>query len=408
MVAVRNGLAGQEGFLRETETATATVPCPPAFLEYLWYASLIYAMLGGAWGIVIPSVGGVMLILIAAACFLSLGYQAFPVYQPISWALYTGILLIVIQVIFHEENPQAWSEGIAFVEWIALLIIAQSFTLRPGFLQRFALVALVIGIATLPFVKMYGTGGMVRAGAAGTGIANPNSLGMWFGFCAVYFIFWGLQCRNSLLRTVSWATALVCLYIVMLTVSRAPLLAILLACIVGFRSALKRSFIPLLALSLLIGLVYMAGLFDEEIGYYTARGAEESGRGRLWPLALERILNSPFIGVGLGDIMLLKSSGKGFINPHNGLLHIALGGGIVPLIFFLAYLTRVVMGSLHIMRTVYTGESALLSPLVMYAMFEIMMLDMVFMSPWTVVVFALVVRQVSIQKSNEFKEVTIN
>lgn len=389
MVASRNGLAGQEGF--PCEPISATVPCPPAFLEYLWYASLFYAMLGGALGIVIPSVGGMILILMAAACFVSVGHQAFRVYQPISWAVCTGILLIAIQLLFHEESSQAFSEGIAFVGWIALLIIVQSLSLRPGFLQRFALVATLIGFAALPFINLRASAGMVRAVASGTGIANPNSLGMWFGFCTVYFLFWGFQCRNSMLRTVSWIIALVSLYVVMLTVSRAPLLAIFLACIVGFRSALKRSFIPLLSLSLLISLVYMSGLFDEEIGYYMARGTEESGRGRLWPLALERILNSPFIGFGLGDIMILRSNGKGFMNPHNGLLHIALGGGIIPVMCFLAYLTRVTVGTLHIMRTVPTGEAALLPPLIMYAMVEIMMLDMVFMSPWTVVVFGLVV-----------------
>lgn len=393
MVAVRNELAMQAGFPRET--ASATAPCPPAYLEYLWYVSLVYAMLGQAWGIVIPSVGGLLLVVIAVACFQRMGTWAAHVYKPIVWALATGILLIAIQLLFHEEDQQALSEGIAFVGWIATLIIAQSLSLRPGFLQRFALVALAIGIATLPFIKMSGGGDMMRAGASGTGIANPNSLGMWFGFCAVYFIFWGLECRKTDLRIFAWIAALVCLYVVMLTVSRAPLLAIALACVVGLRSALKRSFVPLLSLVLLTSLVYTSGVFDEKIDYYMTRGAEESGREKLWPKALERILNAPFIGYGLGDIQLPRSSGNGYINPHNGLLHIALGGGILPVICFLMYLKRVGIGAVQLSRTAQAGEATLLPPLVTFAVFEIMVLDMVFMSPWTVVVFGLVARTVS-------------
>lgn len=383
MASVRNGVAAQASFPRETDART---PCPPAFLEYCWYASLAYAMLGQAWGIVIPSVGGLALVLIAGACFLSVGKQAVQVYKPVAWALAAGTFLIAIQLLFHEWNSQAISEGIALVGWIALLIIAQSLSLRSGFLHRFALVALAIGLATVPFITMSGVG-MLRAGASGTGISNPNSLGMWFGFCAVYFIFWGLQAQKSVLKVISWITALGCLYIVTLTISRAPLLAIVLACIVGFRSALKRSFIPLLSLVFLISLVFMSGVFDEEIGYYAARGAEESGRETLWPAALERIVESPWVGLGLGDIRIY--SGRRFINPHNGLLHIALGGGIVPVVCFLAYLGRVGRGTLRILQTVHVGEAALLPPLITFGLFEIMMLDMVFMAPWTIVAFGL-------------------
>lgn len=38
--------------------ASEPVPSPPAIFEYTWYGILGYAMLGQAWGIVIPSVGG--------------------------------------------------------------------------------------------------------------------------------------------------------------------------------------------------------------------------------------------------------------------------------------------------------------------------------------------------------------
>lgn len=367
---------------------SVAAPCPQAFLEYAWYVSLTYAMLGGAWGIVIPSIGGAILVIIAVACFFSVSGQASRLYKPVRWALYTGAFLIVIQLLFHQADESALSEGIDFVGWLALLIIAQALSLRPGFMQRFALVALAIGVASLPYLNFKSVDGIMRAWASGTGISNPNVLGMWFGFCTVYFVFWGLQCRKPMLKVISWAVAVGCLYVVLLSVSRAPLLAIVIACIVGLRSELKRSFVPLLMLAVLISLVYVSGVFDTEIDYYTARGAEESGRGKLWPRAIDRILDSPWIGVGLGDIRILTNDGR-FVPPHNGLFHIALGGGIVPLICFLGYIARVVIGALRIMQRGYVGETAILPPLVVFGLLEIMMLDLVFMSSWVVVVFGM-------------------
>ena len=142
----------------------------------------------------------------------------------------------------------------------------------------------------------------MRVRASQTGISNPNSLGMWFGFCAVYFLFRGLQSRTLIMRAVYWAGALGSLYVVALTVSRGPLIGIVLACVVGLHSALKRSFFPVLSLVLLIWLVNESGVFQQAIDSYLMRGTEETGREKLWPLALERLLNSLWTGVGLEDI----------------------------------------------------------------------------------------------------------
>ena len=386
IVTTRRLQSEQAGFVGST--AGETNIYPPAFLEYTWYASLAYAMLGQVWGIVIPSVGGAVLVLLAAICMLNVGDQVLQVYKPVAWALWTGIFVITIQFFFHEGDERASTETIFFIGWLALVIIVQSLSLRPNFLLRFALVAFAIGLACLPYINIKSVGGVMRAWASGTGISNPNVLGLWFGFSTVYFLFWGFQCRKPILRTAAWVAAIGSLFIVTLSVSRGPLLAIVLACVVGFRSELKRSFVPLLALVLLMCLVYVSGVFDEEIAYYTARGSEESGRGRLWPLALERILDSPWVGNGLGDILIRTRSGK-FMNPHNGLLHIGLGAGIVPVISFLAYCGHVAAGAVRMMRSVQVGEVALLPPLIAFGLFETMVLDFAFMTSWVVVVFGL-------------------
>lgn len=383
MVPTRNLQGIDRGFVRRTISEVAT---PPPFLEYTWFASLFYAYLGQAWGIVIPAVGGMILVLVAVICWLTVGGQAVRLYKPVAWCFYTVIAILAIQVLFHHTTGEAWSEATALVQWLALLFIVQVLSLRQKFLHHFALVALVIGVASLPYINLKNIDGVVRAWASGTGLANPNALGMWFGFCTVYFVFWGFQCREPMLKVASWAVAIGCLYVVMLTVSRAPLLAIVLACVVGFRSEMKRSFVPILSLVLLACLIYVSGIFDEGIGYYTARGASESGREKLWSRALERIVDSPWVGSGLGDIRI-ETRDERFVNPHNPLLHIALGAGIIPVICFLGYLVRVAIGVRRIMQSVQVGEAALLPPLIAFGLFETMQADYTFMSPWIVVVF---------------------
>jgi hypothetical protein len=368
------------------ETSYVTAPCPPALFEYAWYVLLVYAVLGQAWGVVVPSVGGVLLALLAAACYFSVGTQSARVYAPVAFALCTGVSVIAVQFLFFSELPYA--NNLVFIAWLFTVIIVQALSLRPRFLHRFALVAFAIGLGVIPYMGLHTHKAPGRVWAADTGISNPNSLGMWFGFCTVYFLFWGLQVRSLILRAVYWAGALGSLYMVALTVSRGPMVGILVACIIGFRSVLKRTFVPVLSLVLLMWLIYESGVFQQVIDAYFMRGTVESGRGEVWPLALQRVFDSLWTGVGLGAIHTSRV-GKHAITPHNGLLYIGLAAGIIPVIFFLGYLGRAVSGALQIMQRVRAGEATLLPPLVTFALIEVMQLDAAFMSVWVVVVLAL-------------------
>jgi O-antigen ligase len=385
MTTARNELDVYTGF---PELATGdTTSCPPVFLEYTWYVSLAYAMLGRAWGIdVIPSVGGALLAVLAAASLLSVGANAQRVYAPVALALCTGLSLIAVQFFVH--SAQSFDQSIAFVGWLFNLTVVQALSQRSGFLHRFALVAFVIGLGVLPYMQGHADSRLMRVSAGGTGISNPNSLAMWFGFCTVYFIFLGLQSRDLMVRAVYWLAGLSSLFVVALTVSRGPLFGIALACVVGLRSALKRHFFPVVSLVLLVWLVYVSGVFQETVDYYLARGMEESGRGKVWPLAFQRIIDSFWTGVGLEAIPTWTSSEKA-ITPHNGLLYIGLGAGIFPLMCFLGYLARVGTKTFHILQKVHVGDAALLPPLVTFGLIEVMSLDLVFMSAWVVVVFGL-------------------
>lgn len=358
---------------------------PPAYLEYAWYASIAYATLGQAWGVLIPIVGGALLVLLAVACVYQVGDRAFQVYGPAGWALGTAVSVIAITYVFYDERAIEGSS--IFVTWLCTMAIAQALALRPGLLQRFALAAFAIGLSALPFIKAHNVGGITRVWGTG-GISNPNVLGMWFGFCAVFFLFWGLQSRKTIERTTSWVLALGCLYVILLSVSRGALLAVIVACIVGLRSVLRRYFIPLLLLVLLMWGVYESGVFQPLIDQYVTRGAEKSGREKLWSMGLERLLDSPWIGVGLHD-MKMPLSGHRYVNPHNGLLHIALAAGILPLICYLVYLGKVVSGTRRIMRKADFGLTVLLPPLVTFGLLQIMVADYNFMSAWVAVMFAL-------------------
>jgi hypothetical protein len=291
-------------------------------------------------------------------------------------------------VAFFFHPAPSFEKNFVFVGWLCNVVVAQALSLRPGFLHRFAVAAFAIGLMVLPYVHWIQEGANLRAAAFGTGISNPNSLGMWFGFCTVYFFMWGLQTRGYLGRAVSWALGLGCVYIVALTISRGALLGVALACVVGLRSTLKRGFVPLLLFVLLIWGVYESGVFQEQINRYLERGTVESGRAVVWPLALERALDSLWTGVGF-DALTLKTGWRRYTTPHNALLYLVLGWGIVPMICFLGYLALAVTGAFHILRKNLVGEAALLPPLVIFAMLQLMIADTFFMLAWVAVVFAL-------------------
>jgi hypothetical protein len=343
-------------------------------------------MLGQAWGVVIPAIGGMMFALLAAACLFSIGGQATRVYTPVALALCTTVSVIAIQFFFHSE--QSLNNTYPYIAWLFNVIIAQALALRMGFLHRFAWAAFAIGLCVLPFVKVSSGSGLIRAGASGTGLSSANALGMWFGFCTVYFLSWGLQSRNLRQRAVSWAAAVGCLGMVLLSLSRGPLLGIFLACAVGFLPAAKRYFFSVLSLIFLIWLVYVSGLFQPMIDGFFVRGMEETGREKVWPVALDRLLDSLWTGVGM-DAISTHIARNTNITPHNVLLYIGLGAGIIPVICFLGYLARVGTGTLRIMRGMYLGETALLPSLVTFAFIEIMQLDTAFMYSWVVVVFGM-------------------
>src|SRR5262249_13069479 len=159
---------------------------------------------------------------------------------------------------------------------------------------------------------------------------NPNDLGAWFGFCAVYFTILGIETRRQWIRAVAFVLAGACTFVVGLTVSRAPLLAAAICVVFAFRRVLKRGFIPVLSLVIVAWIAYGAGVFDRATSLYQERGLEETGRFLVWPLAIERFLRVPLTGVGASHIDTFVPEKGIAVSPHNSFLFIALASGVVP------------------------------------------------------------------------------
>jgi len=280
-----------------------TILLPPSSLvEYAYYASVLYAIVGVAVGVAIPFLGAGILAVLAAHCIYRVGPRGMGWYRPVVPALVCAILSIVVQLVVHGE-PLTDGYVRSFIAWIPALIVVQTLLLRNGFLNRFAIATFATGLVSLFYGTTWSGGGVDRLALDSTvGLSNPNDLAAWFGFCAVYFVMWGIETRPSTVRFALWATALVSLYLVGLTVSRGKLLAVAISTLFGFRDLLKRGFVPLVVIIALSYVAYVSGLFDRIAALYFERGTQETGRLLVWPLALARFWESPFFGVGASGI----------------------------------------------------------------------------------------------------------
>ena len=307
---------------------------PSCLVEYAYYALLFYGMLATFLGIFVPALAGGMMLVLAAFCILRLGPRATVVYTPLRFPLACALSYLIVQITVHGESIMG-GEALSFIQWILVLIILQSLYLRRGFLHRCVLVFFSMGLIGLPYlISLVRASG--RGHEVGIGFSNANSLGEWFGFCCLYFTIVGLETKRNGVRVASILAAVGCLYIVGLTVSRGALVATAIGITIALRRLLRRGFVPLLVLIIVSGSLYTFGVFDGIIGHYTERGMEETGRLLVWPLAIERFLSSPLLGVGAGNIATYVPSVHKHFTPHNSFIYIALASGVLPLALFVA------------------------------------------------------------------------
>jgi O-antigen ligase len=368
----------------------AALGAPPGSVECIYAALLFYNNLGPVVGLPAGQGSGPMLLLLGIYCALSLDHLRKAVFRSLRLPILCAVFEILVQVLVHGTSPLD-SHIRYFVNWIVALVVIHSLFLRPNFLHRFALTLLCLSLTALPFLS-FRTEGFVVERAVATGdisgdFRNANGLGVWFGFCCTYLAVVGLETRRNLVRIASWLGAASCLYVVGLSVSRGALFATALALVVAFRRLLRKGFVPLLGVVLLVGVFLVLGVFDTVTARYLERGDEETGRMVIWPAALERYFESPITGVGILNIgTYIPEFGKVF-TPHNTFISLALGSGVLPLLFFLGYLMRTFRQATSPGAPADYGPFRL--PFLIYTAITAMAGDYVFMAPWALLALSI-------------------
>jgi O-antigen ligase len=255
----------------------------------------------------------------------------------------------------------------------------------------------LIGATTLPYLKSF-LNDSSRIGHDDVTIGNPNDLGAWFGFCCVYCAIVGLETRRNWLRVAAWSVGLGCLLVVGLTVSRAPLAAVACSLALAFRRLLRRGFYPFVALAATAWIAYGLGVFDQSAEMYARRGLEESGRLLVWPLAIDRFLQTPWTGAGANHVTIALPDDGVSVTPHNGLIFIALASGIVPLLFLVAYWVQSFAAVWKVDARAGSDVSFHM-PLLLYACLIVLNLNEAFMLPWVMVTLASVTADAFLSKA---------
>lgn len=363
-------------------------PAPGKAVEILFYAFLFYSILGPVLKLSFSFAGAGMLVLLAAACVIRTGWRGRALYRPLILPFASGISLLFVQLAVHGESLNEPTCR-AFITWMLGVMIVQSLSVRPGFLHRFTLIIFFIGLVTLPYLEFSAAGLSVERAsideAVSGNLANSNGLAEWFGFCAVYFVILGLETKHNLVRIGSWLLGAACLYVVALTVSRGAILATVLAIAFAIQHLLKRGFVPVLLLIVFTWIVVESGLFAQMTTSYSARATEETGRFLVWPLALERFVNSPLVGVGTSAVpTYVLERGKSY-TPHNSFIYLGLASGIFPLGFFIAFCVSMARSRFSQSEL---QDAAFRKSLFIFTLAVSLVGDLSFMSPWGLLAFS--------------------
>lgn len=364
-------------------------PRLPWYAECAYFGLVFYGILAPAYDISVPLLGAAGLGILAAYSIIRLHGPANPIYRPIKVPILCAISFVLIQVFVHDYSLFG-NFNREFITWIFALIVIQSLSIRgERFFHHAALAIFFVGLLALPFLNIgyveYESG-LERTGLdAGIPLANPNDLAAWFGFCCVYFAVLALESKKNLIRLVALNTAIGTLFVVALTVSRSVLAAVALSAILASRRVLKRGFMPLfLFVAIGFGALEL-GLFDQTINYYFERGAEETGRLQVWPLAIGRLFANPLTGVGVNDIgTYVPESGHG-VTPHNSFLYVGLASGILPLLLFCIFWAKAALGAYRLNRLGLQNAPFQL-PLMIYTTVIAMTNASVFLVPWACLV----------------------
>lgn len=184
-------------------------------------------------------------------------------------------------------------------------------------------------------------------------IAHPGrvqGMGQLFaGFLLVLFPLtaaYGAVVRGLRKRLVWLAFALIAAAGILLSFSRAGILALAVQVAAVFAMAGARRQLRVFGAAVIAAAFFVPGLVQRLGTFFSLEHSTNVQRLELWQSALELIRRSPFTGWGLGTFGGLHQALRGEGTPnyyhcHNIYLHIAVECGVPALIVFIAWIARV-------------------------------------------------------------------
>lgn len=344
-------------------------------LEFLFFFYLIYSNISTPLGFYIPYVAGVLLPAIAVMSLININWKGSTII-PMILIVCVAITFWTIQILVFE-TPFSYTYMRSFLDWVVSAVVILSLSEQNGFINRLAVVMFLIALTLLPFVNTVTEIVERQMVETGTNLENTNTWAAWLGFCALVFWLWGWKQQKSLATIILWGLAFIAIVLMMKTVSRGALLALLIGILLGFRQIPPKRW--LLVLIVLFVFIFIINLWSPNLfSNYLSRLNEETGRQFVWPIAYREILKKPFLGYGLFKIVQRIIVP---ITPHNGILLIWLASGAIPSILFLALWVVSIIRSLKAKWLATTSIDAF--PLIVFS-FLMMNLSNVshFMSFW--------------------------
>lgn len=198
--------------------------------------------------------------------------------------------------------------------------------------------------ALAAFIEMLVSGTQRTQGFSAGLFENSSSLGQYLAISALAAITWALTEKDDRLRWIGWAIVATCGIGIVASSSRTGMLALAVGVALAYAAAKlpggKRGASWLAAALALAPLVVTGVLVAASTGAMgtAARSAVAivgTDRDAIWNAAASRIAVSPVVGEGLQQfsawIVWSTAGGTPTTDPHNAVLALVLGGGVVGL-----------------------------------------------------------------------------
>jgi hypothetical protein len=303
--------------------------------ESLFYLSLFVGAFFHLF-IYIPNFAPALLVLAAGVALLADPDSLRNTLLPLS----AVILMAIVDIAFYSFDLQTIKP---YLFWAIGFCICMSLQKYDGFFYRAKIVLLVYVFAHLIFLTPHPRD-VTRMGLnydSGLGLANPNDLATWCGFGYLLSLV-GFTDSRGLWRAVWAVTAMVCMAVLLSTVSRSALLAAAASSIVYLlyigrtRKGIFQLFLILLVLATGIAL-FRHQVASDVLKYEQRQSIEKgnpgdafSGRWILIQEAERQFFDNFWLGTGKSFMRIRGMQGKRV--PHNFLLGVTIHYGILPAI----------------------------------------------------------------------------